>query len=72
MGGLKDAFFGPKIMKNGHVLAHPIHPGNGPRFLAKNCPKIMDGTLRENPGPMASHGLIFIIIYAFFFISVFV
>ena len=36
MGGLKDAFFGPKIMKNGHVLAHPMRPENGPRKLPEN------------------------------------
>ena len=35
LGGLKDAFFGPKTRKNGHVLAHPMRPGNGPRFLAR-------------------------------------
>ena len=39
MGGLKDAFFGPKIMKNGHVLAHSMRPGNGPRFFMKNHQK---------------------------------
>ena len=43
LGGLKDAFFGPKIMKNGHVLAHPYDPEIGPRFLAKNDPKITGG-----------------------------
>ena len=47
LGGLKDAFFGPKIMKNGHVFVIPIHPENGPRFLAKNGPKITGGTRRK-------------------------
>ena len=32
LGGLKDGFFGPKITKNGHVLAHPYDPGIDPNF----------------------------------------
>ncbi|WP_233358350.1 hypothetical protein, partial [Vibrio cholerae] len=52
LGGLKDGFFGPKIMKNGMFLAHPYDPGIDPDFWPKNGPKIMGRTLRENPGPM--------------------
>ena len=73
MGGLKDAFFDQKNPKNGHVSAHPIHPEIDPDFWTLNDPKIMDGTLRENPGPMAklSANLI-IVIHTSFFTFVFV
>ena len=73
MGGLKDAFFGPKNPKNGHVLAHPIHPGNGPRFLAKNCPKITGGTRRsDEEKPASSMGSFLLILSSFFFHLLFV